>query len=210
MHHVLMTIFCFCLALVINAFSLSASFPAETAGTKTPLKAGIKATVQPATQAPVKSPAPAPGKKAAVGEAPQSPDSGGTREDIYKKTCGQCHLAYPPEFLPAAFWGKLLAESDHHFGEALPLEPALKTLLSSYLKANGAEHSSSSKARKILESLNGTIPQRLTEVPYLVKKHRKITAEMLQRPAVGSLANCQACHADAEKGGFSSKVTIPQ
>jgi hypothetical protein len=141
--------------------------------------------------------------------AQDSPNPAAGSVKKYKEFCGQCHLAYPPEFLPSASWERLLGATDDHFGEPLHLDPETKTLLASYLAANGAERSESKKARKILESLNGKSPLRLTEVPYLVSKHGKISLEVLKRPSIGALSHCQACHLSAEKGIFNSKAVIP-
>jgi hypothetical protein len=129
----------------------------------------------------------------------------------YAAHCGACHGAYPPMLLPAASWEKILTRLDDHFGEKVPLEPPVKDSVSQYLLENGADRSSAKKAAKIVASLNGQIPLRVTEVPYIQKKHRKISPEVFQRKAVGGLANCQACHRSAAQGHFSDRdVAIPQ
>jgi hypothetical protein len=128
----------------------------------------------------------------------------------YKTVCGQCHMAYPPEFLPSASWEKLLASPGDHFGTPFDLDPAVKTRISQYLKEKGAEQSDNKFALKIMSSLDEQTPLRLTEVPYIQKKHRKITPEVLQRKAIGALNNCEACHRSAAKGVFNKNIVIPE
>lgn len=128
----------------------------------------------------------------------------------YREFCKQCHMPYPPEFLPAASWEKLLKDPKDHFGEVLLLDPESRTWLVEYLTAHSAERSDSKKARKILEGLGGQTPLRLTETPYIRNKHAKIPPETMKKPAVGSLSNCQACHQRAGEGVLDSKVTIPE
>jgi cytochrome c5 len=210
MNRALNTIFFFCLNLGFHFLFLTATIAAVTSETKTPANPVAQTTPSPANKAPAKNPAPTTPQKSVQVENKGTPAATTTPADIYKKTCGRCHLAFPPEFLPAASWEIILKDTDHHFGEKLLLEPGIKSLLHSYLKGQSAEFSQSKKAQKILESLNGATPQRLTEVPYLVKKHRKIIPETIKKPAIGSLSNCQACHSGAGQGVFTSKVLIPQ
>ena len=129
----------------------------------------------------------------------------------YKEACGQCHLAYQPELLPSASWLKILNQLNDHFGEEIELDPDIRRTISDYLKSNGAENSSAEPARKIMRSLGVNAPMRITEVPYLRAKHRRIPASILERKAIGSLSNCSACHATAEQGIYDDDhVKIPQ
>ena len=36
---------------------------------------------------------------------------------LYKQECGSCHFAYPPSFLPARSWEKIMKNLSDHFGE---------------------------------------------------------------------------------------------
>jgi hypothetical protein len=129
----------------------------------------------------------------------------------YKATCEGCHLPYPPQLLPAASWKKILDRSNDHFGEQIPLDSKSKEVIVKYLSENGTDRSSCKKAVKIMESLKGKTPLRITEVPYIQKKHRKISQEVLNRKSIGSLSNCRACHKTAEQGVFDDhSVVIPQ
>ena len=128
----------------------------------------------------------------------------------YKKTCGECHFPYPPELLPSSSWDRILNRLEDHFGEQMAVDPSSKDLIRKYLMESGADRSSSKKSFKIMKSLNGQFPLRITEIPYIQKKHREINPEILNRKTIGSLSNCNACHKTAEQGNFSDDfVTIP-
>jgi len=136
----------------------------------------------------------------------------GTPESVYRDNCGACHPAYAPELLPSASWDKILSKPNDHFGESFELDTQSKNTILGYLKANSAERSGSKKGSKIVSSLGGRTPVRITEIPYIQDKHRKISPTVFKRPSIGSLARCSACHAGADKGaGFSkNSVTIPK
>ena len=42
----------------------------------------------------------------------------------WKTECGSCHLAYPPELLPASSWRRIMAGLDRHFGADASLDAA--------------------------------------------------------------------------------------
>lgn len=129
---------------------------------------------------------------------------------VYKEQCGSCHFAYQPELLPSGGWKKILAEPDKHFGESLNLNTETKAAITGYLETNAAEHSNTKIAAKIIKSLRGQIPIRITDIPYIQKKHRKIGSDTLKRKSIGSLSNCSACHKKAEQGNYDEDyVSIP-
>jgi len=129
----------------------------------------------------------------------------------YKTTCGGCHMAYLPELLPGPSWEKILNQAEDHFGEKITLDSKVREELLKYLRENAADRSSAKKAGKILGSLEGKTPLRITEVPAFRKKHRKISPEIFNRKTIGSLSNCAACHPKADQGNFNEDyVVIPQ
>lgn len=129
----------------------------------------------------------------------------------YRSTCGGCHFLYPPELLPAASWEKIVNQLDKHFGEPVPIDPQSKEVIGKFLAENGADRSSAEKSGKIIKSLGEKTPLRITEIPYIQRKHRGIKPEVLNRKTIGSLANCIACHTTAEQGNFNEGyVTIPK
>ena len=128
----------------------------------------------------------------------------------FKEDCGACHFAYQPELLPSGSWQKILFGLEDHFGEFIELDPDSKKIIAEYLKANAAEHSSAKRAVKILRSLGSQTPMRITEIPYIQRKHHEIQPEVFKRESVGSLSNCSACHTTAEKGIYDDDyVVIP-
>ena len=129
----------------------------------------------------------------------------------YKEACGQCHFPYQPELLPSASWLKILNQLSDHFGEEIEVDPDTRKIISDYLKSNGAESSSAEPARKIMRSLKGNAPVRITGIPYLREKHHEISPSVLKRKSIGSLSNCLACHPSAEQGIYDDDhVKIPQ
>lgn len=130
---------------------------------------------------------------------------------IHIKECGGCHLAYQPDLLPAGSWDRILAGLEDHFGETVDLDPESGKNILEYLKTNSAEHSKTEQAVKIMRSLGNSTPIRITEVPYIQAKHRRIGQDVLTRESIGSLSNCSACHVTAEKGIYEDDyVRIPQ
>ena len=131
-------------------------------------------------------------------------------DESYTKTCGQCHMAYPPMLLPSHSWKKIMNRLDDHFGEKIAIDSRLKEGISRYLVENGADRSSCKKAVKIMKSLNGKVPMRITEVPYIRNEHREIPSKILEREKIGSLSNCLACHKKADQGLFNERdIKIP-
>ena len=129
----------------------------------------------------------------------------------YKENCGACHFAYQPWLLPSGSWTKLLSNLNDHFGEAVDIDNSPKEIVATYLIDNAAEKSNLKRARRIVRCLRGSIPLRITEVPYIRRKHRRIPAEVFTRKAVGSLSKCSACHKTAGQGIYDDDyVTIPE
>jgi diheme cytochrome c len=132
-------------------------------------------------------------------------------DPAYKENCGACHFAYQPGLLPSGSWQKILSRLEDHFGEVVEIDPESRKIISGYLTANAAEHSSAKRAVKIMRSLRGTTPLRITEVPYIRKKHHEIRRGVLERESIGSLSRCNACHRTAESGIYDDdSVSIPK
>jgi hypothetical protein len=130
---------------------------------------------------------------------------------VYKEECGACHFAYQPELLPGASWMNILTNSGEHFGESIELDDDSKKVISYYLKSNSAEYSSAKRAVKIMRSLRNRVPNRITDIPYIIEKHHEINPEVLNRKSIGSLSNCIACHKTAEEGIYEDdNVKIPK
>ncbi|OGQ94026.1 MAG: hypothetical protein A2521_06070 [Deltaproteobacteria bacterium RIFOXYD12_FULL_57_12] len=131
--------------------------------------------------------------------------------DIYKNSCGSCHFAYQPGLLPSKSWVKILDEPDAHPGGNVSLDEKAKSEVRNYLIQNSAENSHSKRSKKIMNSIGSDAPVRISEIPYIKHKHHEIKQEVFARKAIGSRANCIACHRSAESGGYDDDdVVIPK
>jgi len=97
-------------------------------------------------------------------------------------------LAYQPELLPCESWGRILNRLDDHFGGSFELDEETKKAILGYLQTNAAEHSTAKRAVKILRSSGRQVPARITEIPYIRKKHHDISAATL---SASQSAHCQ-------------------
>lgn len=130
---------------------------------------------------------------------------------IYEKECGSCHFGYPAGLLPSSSWNKIMSNLDKHFGDDATVDEETFQTLVSYLNENSAEKSMQYKrSRKIVENLNGTIPDSISKMPYMKKKHEDIKEYLITQKEVKGMFNCTACHQNAKKGIFSDDdVNIP-
>jgi len=132
-------------------------------------------------------------------------------DTTYKENCGVCHFAYQPELLPSASWEKILSLPEDHFGESFELNEEAKKSILAYLHTNAAEHSGAKRAVRIIKCLGTQAPMRITEIPYIKRKHQDIPAEIIKRETIGSLSSCTACHMQAEEGIYDDDfVVIPK
>lgn len=130
---------------------------------------------------------------------------------VYKENCGACHFNYQPELLPSGSWKRILDQLEDHFGQSFELDQEAQKAVLAYLETNAAERSTSKRAVRIMRSVGSNTPVRITEVPYIKGKHRKVSASVLHRPSIGSLSNCAACHRRAEEGNYDDDfVVIPE
>ncbi len=126
----------------------------------------------------------------------------------YKETCGACHLAYQPGLLPSGSWAILLSNLRSHFGETVDIDATSKEAIEKYLTDNSADHSEAKRSRKIMRSLKGETPCRITDIQYIRRKHRDIPPEVFNRKSIGSFSNCLACHKAAAEGIYEEDDTV--
>ncbi len=119
----------------------------------------------------------------------------------YQQECAACHLAYPPGMLPAASWQRIMANLPKHYGTDASLDPATVRELGAWLGANAGSY----------KRVGEEPPQdRITTSAWFERKHRKLAPAVWKRPAIGSRANCAACHLGADKGSFDDDhVRVP-
>jgi hypothetical protein len=123
----------------------------------------------------------------------------------YQQECGSCHLAFPPSMLPAPSWQRLMGNLPRHFGTDASLDAPATQQLAAYLAANASDGSSK---RRTLEQP----PQdRISRLSWFVHKHDEVPSDAWKRKAIGSAANCAACHPGAADGNFNEhQVRIPR
>jgi len=131
---------------------------------------------------------------------------------MWKAECASCHMAYPPGLLPERSWRRMMAELDKHFGQNASLDAATAKAILDYLLQNSAERGTNRRSTRFLGAVPATAtPLRITENAYFVREHREVSPDAWKLPKVGSPANCNACHTDAEQGTFSERnVKIPR
>ena len=130
----------------------------------------------------------------------------------WQQECSSCHLAYPPSLLPKASWQRLMGGLDQHFGENASLDPATRADILRFLEAHAADSGGSRTGSKVMQRMDAkAAPLRITETAWFVRKHDEVPRTAWTRKAVGSAANCAACHRQAEKGIFDDdSVRIPK
>jgi len=134
---------------------------------------------------------------------------------LYSESCGECHFAYQPGLLPARSWQKLMEPKslEDHFGENAEMSEkdrvAVLEFLTQYSADSTIRYKRSIKIRRSIP--DGETPIRITEVPYIKKKHEDIPRQMVQdNRKVRSLSYCNRCHTQAAKGIFQEDtVDIP-
>lgn len=119
----------------------------------------------------------------------------------YEQECGgSCHVAYPPGMLPAESWKRVMAGLDKHYGSDASIDAATQKNIAAWLDANASRRTRTAPPE-----------DRITRSAWFEHKHDEIRASVWQRKAVGSPANCAACHPRAEQGDFEEHdVKIPK
>ena len=130
----------------------------------------------------------------------------------WRDECASCHAAFYPSLLPTRSWQQMMAEQDKHFGTDLGLAAPTTATVLKFLENNSADHHLTEAGLKIDQSLPKTAtPERITDTPYWIKKHRDIAAADWANPLVKSKNNCAACHSDAEAGTYEDgAMQIPK
>lgn len=129
---------------------------------------------------------------------------------VYKHECGACHMAFPPNILPAGSWKKMLSDLDDHFGDYAACDEKSRKEIEGFLVKNSAEKILDEAGVKFLDTLDNKDPLRVTATAYWKKKHDDIKPEVYKRASITSRLNCTACHKWAEYGSFEDNdIHIP-
>lgn len=127
-------------------------------------------------------------------------------DPLHAAECGGCHLAYPPRLLPAAAWRQIMSGLDNHFGTDASLEDVERRRIEAYLVANAGRGAAlDGRGRPVL---------RISETAWFRREHRSghdgLTADVFASAAVGSAANCGACHRGAANGDYGEgSIQLP-
>ena len=115
--------------------------------------------------------------------------------------CGSCHIAYPPQMLPARSWRAMMSGLDNHFGSDASLEPQVTANITAFLERNAGRDSTPS-AQPVL---------RISETRWFIHEHDEVSARTWENARVKSPSNCAACHINAEQGDYSERgIRIPR
>lgn len=123
---------------------------------------------------------------------------------LYLEECGSCHVAYPPQLLPMPSWRALMGGLASHFGVNASLDPASVAAITDYLWAHAGRSERSAAAA----------PLRISETRWFRHEHREgqegIPRGAFASEAIGSAANCGACHRGAAEGDYrEERIRIP-
>jgi len=135
----------------------------------------------------------------AVSQLPESP-----QQKSYNNECGSCHMAYQPEFLPKNAWRTMMGGLEDHFGVNATLAAEDEKVLSAYLQENAADSKPVGKHFRKMAASAGTDGKviRISDTPYFKREHRGIPKRLIDQKEVKSIANCNACHQSAARGGL--------
>lgn len=121
---------------------------------------------------------------------------------LYTQECAACHLGYPPGFLPATSWHRMMGGLDKHYGTDASLDAAAVKQISAWLAAHAGTY------KRVKEA---PPEDRITRSAWFERKHRQIDPQVWKQVAVKSAANCAACHTQAAKGNFDDdSVSFPK
>ena len=121
---------------------------------------------------------------------------------VYKQECAACHMAYPPGMLPASSWSRMMTRLDQHYGTDASLDAAMVRQIGTWLEAHAGTY------KRVREAPH---QDRISQSAWFERKHRDVEPAVWKRAAVGSRANCMACHTRADQGDFDDdRVRIPK
>lgn len=121
--------------------------------------------------------------------------------DAYAEECGACHTAYPARLLRPADWAVVLATLDRHFGVDASLDATALAAIARQLDVDPA----------VAGAATTKATPRITQQGWFREEHDEVSAQQFRSPAVRSAANCNACHAGADRGQFDEhSVRIPR
>lgn len=129
----------------------------------------------------------------------------------YEKSCGSCHMAYQPGFLPLRSWQRLLGGLDAHFGTSVTLSVLDFRRIDKLMRARATDKTHRIISKAILKSIPAkSTPLRITGIGYFQKEHSAVKWSKYANEPKNRLApRCQICHREASQGYFDKEGLIP-
>jgi Dihaem cytochrome c len=115
----------------------------------------------------------------------------------WQTECGSCHVAFPPQLLPAASWRAIINHLDKHFGNDASVDPAAVAEISAFLESNASRDQGALSKAPLL---------RITDTRWFRHEHSKLPAVTWTRPNIKGPADCGACHRRAADGDFGERT----
>ena len=132
--------------------------------------------------------------------------------EAYRAECGGCHAPFPAWMMTADDWRRVLGSLKNHYGDDVSVTSAVAKELAAYLTANAA-HGDSAVVFRGAAAKPGAAAglPRVTETIHFKQRHAEISLRSVKaNPKIGSFANCQACHRQADVGSYKEEdVSIP-
>ena len=112
----------------------------------------------------------------------------------FAKECSACHMAYPPQLMPARSWRALTSHLSSHFGEDASLDAPTTAAITAYLVAHAAD--SPGGSRGALRGLAASVtPERITDMPFWRRIHSGLLKPGIgSGPGIRAAADCLRCH----------------
>jgi Dihaem cytochrome c len=114
----------------------------------------------------------------------------------WKTECGGCHVAYPPQLLPARSWRVLMSDLENHFGTDASLDLQTAADIGAFLESHAGRDRAPTAAPVL----------RITETPWFLNEHDEVPARAWQSAKVASRSNCTACHVKADQGSYGENT----
>lgn len=131
---------------------------------------------------------------------------------VWREACGECHLAFHPNLLPARSWQRMMDEQGEHFGEDLALDEETVATVTAFMVQHAAEERLTEASNEMVETIDADEkPLSITQTKYWKKEHEHINDVYWKSDKVKSKVNCAACHLDAKDGTFEdSSMRLPK
>jgi len=126
----------------------------------------------------------------------------------YVEECGSCHMPYSPSLLPAKSWDKIMSGLSDHFGDNAELDKDTATMMTTYLRSHSADAPGPQRTYRFMSGLQDNSPPRISELPYIKRKHDEISPRVLKAAKLNGLSQCNACHQDAAAGLFDEDNVV--